>query len=55
MLTDISLPDGLGLRPAQAQNAAFFERLFMSARDYFYQMPLPKDQVDALLRQQFHL
>lgn len=53
MLVDISLPLGLELRVMQLQDQAFAEILFFSTRNYLYQMPIPKDQLDILIRQQY--
>jgi len=53
MFADISLPFGLSLRLMQPQDQAFAEMLFISTRDYLYQMPIPKDQIDFLVKQQF--
>ncbi|HEY0891902.1 MAG TPA: GNAT family N-acetyltransferase [Cellvibrio sp.] len=55
MLNDISLPLGLHLHKMQPQDQAFAEALFFSTREFFYQMPLPKAQVDLLIKQQFIL
>lgn len=55
MFNDISLPLGLHLRELQPQDQAFAETLFFSTREFFYQMPLPKSQVDMLIKQQFIL
>ncbi|MDR7089975.1 MULTISPECIES: GNAT family N-acetyltransferase [Cellvibrio] len=55
MLNDISLPLGLHLRELQPQDQAFAETLFFSTRVFLYQMPLPKAQVDLLIKQQFIL
>lgn len=53
MLVDISLPLGLGLRVMQTRDQEFAEILFFSTRNYLYQMPIPKNQVDFLMRQQY--
>ncbi|PUA26618.1 MAG: hypothetical protein B0W54_23025 [Cellvibrio sp. 79] len=53
MFSNLSLPFGLGLRAVQLQDQAFMETLFFSTRDYLYQMPVPKSQVDFLIKQQF--
>lgn len=53
MFADISLPFGLSLRLMQPQDQSFAEMLFIATRDYLYQMPLPKDQIDFLVKQQF--
>lgn len=53
MFADISLPFGLSLRDMQPQDQVFAEMLFISTRDYLYQMPIPKDQIDFLVKQQF--
>lgn len=55
MVVDISLPLGLGLRLIQPQDHAFAEMLFFSTRDYLYQIPIPKSQVDALIKQQYQM
>lgn len=55
MLNDISLPLGLRLRELQPQDQTFTETLFFSTREFLYQMPLPKTQVDLLIKQQFVL
>jgi RimJ/RimL family protein N-acetyltransferase len=53
MFTDLSLPLSLGLREAKQEDLAFTETLFASTREYLYQMPVPKAQVDFLIKQQF--
>ncbi len=55
MFSEISLPLGLGLRELQPQDHAFTEALFFSTRDYLYQLPITKAQVDLLIKQQFIL
>jgi ribosomal protein S18 acetylase RimI-like enzyme len=55
MFSKLELPYGLGLRKAQVTDQVFAEVLFLSARDYVYQMPIPKAQLDVLLKQQFQL
>lgn len=55
MFSEISLPFGLHLRGMQAQDQHFAEELFFSTREYFYQMPMAKQQVDLLIKQQFIL
>ncbi len=55
MFNEISLPFGLHLRELQPQDQTFVESLFFSTREYFYQMPMAKSQVDLLIRQQFIL
>ncbi len=55
MITDVSLPFGLILRVMQPQDSEFTEALFASTRDYLYRMPVPKSQVDFLIKQQFQL
>jgi len=53
MFTDISLPLGLGLRKIQPQDLAFTETLFASTREYLLQIPLPRAQIEFLIKQQF--
>jgi ribosomal protein S18 acetylase RimI-like enzyme len=55
MIVDISLPFGLQLRAMQPQDSEFTEALFASTRDYLYSMPIPKNQVDFLVKQQFQM
>lgn len=55
MFNEISLPFGLHLRELQPQDQLFTEVLFASTREYFYQMPMAKSQVDMLVKQQFIL
>lgn len=55
MLSEISLPLGLGLRALQSQDQAFAGALFASTRDYLYSMPVPKSQIDFLINQQFQM
>lgn len=55
MFSEISLPLGLGLRAQQLQDQAFAEALFATTRDYFYSMPIPKSQIDFLIKQQFQM
>lgn len=52
MFTDTPLPFGLTLREMQPQDSAFTETLFASTRDYLYLMPVPKSQIDFLIKQQ---
>lgn len=55
MLQDIPLSTGIRLRVAQAKDRAFMEQLFLSTREYLYQIPLPKLQLDTLIGQQYHM
>lgn len=55
MLTEIALLPGLFVRKATSDDQPFLENLFFSTRNYLYSMPLPKSQVDLLIRQQFLL
>lgn len=55
MFTDISLPFGLALCAVKSQDLEFTEILFASTREYLYQMPVPKSQIDFLIKQQFLL
>ncbi|MDP5142454.1 N-acetyltransferase [Rheinheimera baltica] len=55
MFDDFSLPADLSLRPYAEQDLSFAEALFASTRDFFDQIPLPKSQVELLLKQQFAL
>ncbi len=55
MMTDVSLPFGLTLRAMELRDSEFTEALFASTRDYLYHMPVPKSQVDFLIKQQFQL
>jgi RimJ/RimL family protein N-acetyltransferase len=55
MLDNIQLPDEFTLRVAKIEDQAFSEALFCSTREYLYLMPIPKPQVDVLLKQQFVL
>lgn len=55
MLSEISLPLGLGLRALRPQDQVFAEALFASTRDYLYSMPLPKSQINFLIKQQFQM
>jgi RimJ/RimL family protein N-acetyltransferase len=55
MLGNILLPDEFTLRVAKTEDQAFSEALFCSTREYLYLMPIPKPQVDLLLKQQFVL
>jgi RimJ/RimL family protein N-acetyltransferase len=55
MLKDAALPDGLTLRPATAADAVFMEELFRSTREHFHSMPMPRQQIDLLLAQQYRL
>ncbi len=55
MISDISLPLGLRLHELQDKDEEFVKALFFSTRDYLYQIPLPKAQVDLLIQQQFIL
>jgi ribosomal protein S18 acetylase RimI-like enzyme len=53
MFADISLPFGLALRVMRSQDQDFLELLFASTRDYLHQMPIPKTQIDFLIKQQY--
>ena len=55
MLTEIALLPGLFIRKATPEDQLFLESLFFSTRNYLYSMPLPKSQVDLLIKQQFLL
>jgi ribosomal protein S18 acetylase RimI-like enzyme len=55
MLGEISLPFGLQLREHEPQDQLFIEALFFSTREFLYQMPISKTQVDLLIKQQFIL
>lgn len=55
MIIDISLPFGLVLRVLKPQDSEFTEALFASTRDYLYSIPVPKSQVDFLIKQQFQM
>jgi ribosomal protein S18 acetylase RimI-like enzyme len=55
MLDNIFLPEGFTLRAAKIEDQSFSEALFCSTREYLYLMPLPKPQVDLLVKQQFVL
>jgi RimJ/RimL family protein N-acetyltransferase len=55
MFSEISLPFGLLLREVEDQDQAFMKTLFFSTREYLYQMPIAKSQVDLLIEQQFIL
>jgi RimJ/RimL family protein N-acetyltransferase len=55
MLEKIPLQYGLGLREFCAEDQPFGEVLFNSTRESFYLMPMPRQQIDLLLKQQFIL
>lgn len=55
MLKNAALPDGLTLRLSAAADADFMEQLFRSSREHFYSMPMPRQQIDLLLAQQYRL
>lgn len=55
MFTDIVLPAGLELRPAQTEDEPFQEQLFRSTRKHLTQILLDKQVVDTLIQQQFQL
>jgi RimJ/RimL family protein N-acetyltransferase len=55
LLDNIFLPDEFTLRVATTADQGFSEALFCSTREYLYLMPIPKPQVDLLLKQQFVL
>jgi ribosomal protein S18 acetylase RimI-like enzyme len=55
MLNDSSLSDGLELRPAQEKDQAFMGELFRSTREFLYLMPIPRQQIDILVNQQYRL
>lgn len=55
MISDISLPFGLRLHELEDNDKEFVKALFFSTRDYLYQIPLAKAQVDLLIEQQFVL
>lgn len=54
-LNENTLFDGLTLRLSKAEDQGFMEAVFCSTREHFYLMPLPKLQLDLLLKQQFVL
>ena len=55
MIAKITLQHGLGLREFCAEDEPFGEALFNSTRESFYLMPMPRQQIDFLLKQQFFL
>jgi RimJ/RimL family protein N-acetyltransferase len=55
VLNGISLPAGLALRPARADDRPFLERLFRSTREQFYAIAAPGEAIDALIAQQYRL
>jgi RimJ/RimL family protein N-acetyltransferase len=55
MLDEILLPEEFTLRVAKTEDQSFSEALFCSTREYLYLLPIPKPQVDLLLKQQFVL
>ena len=55
MLDEIKLFGELGLRPASAEDHAFFEQLFRSTRQHLYQIDMPVSSIDNLVNQQYQL
>lgn len=55
MFSEVSLPFGLLLREVEDQDQVFMKALFFSTREYLYQMPIAKAQVDLLIEKQFIL
>jgi ribosomal protein S18 acetylase RimI-like enzyme len=55
MLKDFALPDGLILRAATVADGVLMEALFRCTREHFYAMPMPRQQIDLLLAQQYQL
>ena len=55
MLSEISLPGGLELRPERERDQAFLKQLFRSTRQFLYQIQLPVSHIDLLVDQQFQL
>lgn len=55
MLSQLSLPLGLALRPADESDQDFSEAVFFSTREHFYQLPFAAGQLEILLKQQFQL
>lgn len=55
MLKDIVLHDGLTLRSTTPADSGFMEELFHSTREHFHSMPVPRQQIDLLLAQQYRL
>lgn len=53
MIADISLPFGLSFRAVQVHDQEFLEKVFSSTREHLNLIPLPKSQIDFLIRQQF--
>lgn len=49
------LPVGLDLRKADQNDDEFMEKLFSSTREYLYQMNVPAQYVDAIVKQQYQL
>lgn len=55
MRNTIPLPRGLHLRDYRVEDQGFAELLFSSTREHFHLLPLPKPQLELLLKQQFVL
>ena len=55
MTLTIVLPQGLGVRSYDMEDQSFSEQLFFSTRESFNLLPLPRQQVELLLKQQFLL
>jgi ribosomal protein S18 acetylase RimI-like enzyme len=55
MFDEMSFSEGFSLRLANVNDQPFMEELFRSTREHFYLMPLPKQQVELLIKQQFVL
>lgn len=52
---DIFSQSNLALRPSQANDEAFLERVFRSAREDLLQLNLPGNMLELMLRQQYQL
>lgn len=50
-----SLPFPLALRSATSADSSLLEALFRSAREYLARLPLPREQLDLLIEQQYSL
>ncbi len=55
MLNALPLPNELTLRPVTDADRGFMQELFASTRKHLLSLPLPQQQVDQLLEQQYRL
>lgn len=55
MIKDLNQIFELSTRIATAEDEVFFEQLFCSTREFFYELQLPQDIILSVLKQQYRL